>query len=111
MKRPGSKPVMGTLVLVNVILLGTLAWRVSTDTPAEAQTRRPGEYLMVDGEASGASVDVIYVLDVANGELGAIAPNNQDKLSSIPVINLNQIFDAAMQANQPAAPAGRRRSN
>lgn len=105
---------IAALVAVNAVLLGGLVWRTAVESPATAQQnqqlRRPGEYVMIPGEATGAAVGIVYVLDVANGELGAIAPNNQDKLEAMRPLNLIEIFDRAAASAGPAAgnPARRR---
>jgi hypothetical protein len=94
-----KKQVVYALVGVNLLLGAGLMVRAFMDTKANAQPaaqtpRRPGDYLLIPGRATGATVDIVYVLDQQNRELGAIAEDNK-KISAMPVIKLDPIFDEA----------------
>ena len=60
-----------------------------------------GEYLMIPGRAIGAPVDVVYVIDTVNGIMGGIAPDNNNRLSGMPPVNLRQVFDNFQQRGRP----------
>lgn len=102
-----KRNVISILVIVNMLLAGLLVYQLVQPNLAIAQARQPGNYILVRGEANGVSADLVFVLDVANGELSAMIPNqNNEKLETMAPINLYQIFDNAMQ-NKPA-PDGKR---
>lgn len=70
----------------------------------QAAPRRPGDYLIVPGRVQGLTVGLIHVLDSANGELTALAyDENTNALQSMPKINIQIMIDEAVrqqQANQ-----------
>ncbi|MGF1634386.1 MAG: hypothetical protein ACFCVE_11095 [Phycisphaerae bacterium] len=110
--RTARKVVIGGLVAANVLLAGSLAARhghspepqVQAAASAMVQVRRPGDYLAIGADV-GQPAAVIYVLDSANGELTAVAyDENNERLQSQRPIKLNPIFDAALQQQ-----GGRRR--
>lgn len=96
---------IAALLTVNVALGGLLAWRMTNDSTATAQApqvRRPGDFIMVPGESTSLNVGIVYVLNQADGTLGAIAPNAQNRIEAMRTINLADVFAAAA----PAAPRG-----
>jgi hypothetical protein len=98
MNQPRTKQgLLWTLAVMNVVLVAGLAMRLSTETANAQAGRSVGEYLLIPGEATGANVGIVYVLDEVNGTLGAIAPDNSDKLNAMEPVNLQRIFDAAAQ--------------
>ncbi|HQY87751.1 MAG TPA: hypothetical protein PK402_03780 [Tepidisphaeraceae bacterium] len=97
-----KRNVISILIVVNTLLVGLLIYRMISPNTAIAQVKQPGNYLLIDGEANGVSSDLVYVLDMANGELSALVPNqNSERLEAMPPVNLNQIFDNAMQNKAP----------
>ncbi len=57
---------------------------------------RPGEYIMIPGEVTGGSSSVVYLIDAANRQLGALAyDDTQKQLNVMPPIPLDRVFDAA----------------
>lgn len=68
------------LLLLNGLLLGLLA-AVTFGPNATAQgARGRGEYTMVSGGANGTDAGIIYIVDVANQEMVAMAYNNNTKV-------------------------------
>lgn len=69
------------LLLLNALLLAALA-AVTFGSSAGAQnaTRGRGEYTMVTGGANGTDAGVIYIADVANQEVIAMAYNSNTKV-------------------------------
>jgi hypothetical protein len=93
------------LAAVNALLLVTFVSRHMGDNNAMAQvTRRPPEYVMIPGEISGVSSEVIFVVDTANGELGGFSyDNNTLRLDAMSTVDIGRIFEQA--ANGAATPA------
>jgi hypothetical protein len=88
------------LIGINLALAAGLWWRTASNT-AHAQVEPPAkkaDYLAVPGRVPSIPAEVIFVLDTANGKLGAIAPDTQGILQSMPGrIDLNDL--AAMAAD------------
>lgn len=102
-----KRNVIAILIVVNTLLAGLLVYRYIQPNVAMAQVRQPGNYVLISGTANGVSGDLVYVLDIANGELSAMIPNQHDKVEAMTPINLNQVFDNAMQSKP--APDGKNR--
>ncbi len=70
------------LIALNAALLVALAF-VTLSPEAGAQSRRPGDYLIVGGAVSGESTNVIYVLDTTNLEvLGLVVSENRKRVET-----------------------------
>jgi hypothetical protein len=52
-------------------------------------------------------VGLVFVLDTNNRRLGAIAPDNQDRMAGMATVALDPVFDAA---ENRTAPGGNRRN-
>jgi hypothetical protein len=95
-----------TLCAANVALAAGLWWRAAAPNTAYAQQAPPAaakrsDILAVPGKVASISADVIFVLDTTSGVLGAIAPNTQGQLESMPgKINLNDLATMATEAQQ-----------
>ena len=86
--------ILGALVGLNLILLLAFVARVWQETPAYAQNQRIGDYMLVPGEVTGQPNDVVYIVDIANRQLGAMMYDDANKrISWIPTIDLNRIFE------------------
>ncbi len=101
-----KQTVIWVLVAANLALAGTLAIRGIHEKTANAQaqprtTSEPGKYVLIPAD-SQLGVGVIYVLDTNNRRLGAIAPDNQDKMAPMSTIALDPVFDSA--ENRSATP-------
>lgn len=101
------------LVAANLALAGTLTMRGMHSNTANAQvpaarTSDPGKYILIPAE-SQLGVGLIFVLDSNNRRLGAIAPDNQDKLAGMATIALDPVFDAAENRQSPPPNEGRNR--
>lgn len=110
-----KRTIIWVLAAANVALAGTLAWRGIGDNTAHAanaavQTgsrQNDGNYVLIPGESS-LGVAIIYVFDANNRRLGAIAPDNQDKISGMPTIDLDPVFEAAERGNSGTGTGGTR---
>jgi hypothetical protein len=79
---------LGGLIALNAALLTVLA-AVTFGAAADAQGRVRGEYTMVAGEVNGSESSAVYIADVSNQELIAIAYNiNTKTLDGIAYVNL-----------------------
>ncbi len=88
------------LVILNAMLLASLVWNRLPSNVAEAQApRRPGDYLMIPVDFQGARTGVVVVLDSTNGDLAAIATDDQNarntRMSGMRPIKLTDLFDRA----------------
>lgn len=87
-----------TLVVANVLLAATFIGRHSVPNSAVAQSRRPGDFLMIPGDVTGGSSSVVYIVDTVNGELSAMVyDDTRRELGTMPRINLARDFEAAMK--------------
>jgi hypothetical protein len=91
------------LILLNAALLISLASRLMQSSAAIAQqapARRPGDYLMIPANVSGASTGIIVVVDQANSQLSAVSYDDSNRnFSTMSKIDLAAIF---RQQQQPA---------
>jgi hypothetical protein len=87
-----------TLVLVNAVLVGTFAFRLFPDNAAHAQaanTRRPGDYILIPGEPSAGSTGIVYVLDTSTGALSAMSfDENKSEIRMMSSLDLARVFEA-----------------
>lgn len=89
--------VLWTLVLLNAALVGTFVFRLFPDNVAHAQAnaRRPGDYVLIPGELSGGSNAIVYILDTSTGTLSAMSfdePRNEINMMS--PLDLARVFEA-----------------
>ena len=92
---------------LNVLLVITLAGRFSGDNEAlaQAQNRRPADYVMIPGEVTGGSSAVVYLIDTSNGMLGAATYDDSSKtIHTMPPIDLARVFETGAP-NPPRGPA------
>ncbi len=99
--------VIWSLVGLNLLLAAIVVAKVMPISSAQAQAaRRPSDYLMIPGQASGLPYTIVYVVDVDNGILGGMAYDETKKImQTMPAIDLNRVFGAAGGAGGGAAPA------
>jgi hypothetical protein len=102
---------IAALLTANVALAGLLAWRMTNDSAAsaQAQARRPGDFIMVPGESTSLNVGIVYVLNQSDGTLGAIAPNAQNRIEAMRTLRLADVFANALPPE--ARPADNRNRN
>jgi hypothetical protein len=102
------------LVAANLALAATLAFRGVRANTAVAQvparTAEPGKYILIPAD-SQLGVGLVFVLDSSNRRLGAIAPNNQDKMEGMATVALDPVFDAAENRAAPNNNTNRRPGN
>lgn len=100
-----KQTVIWVLVAANLALAATLTIRGVRSNTAEAQvgarTGDPGKFVMIPAD-SQLGVGLVFVLDTANRRLGAIAPDNQDKMAGMATVALDPVFDAAENRAAPA---------
>ena len=90
-----KKRILWALAALNVLLVMTLAARLSSENTAMAQgVKRPSDYVMIPGEVSGGSSAVVYIIDTGSGQLGAMTyDDSQKQLNTMPPIDLARVFD------------------
>ena len=101
-----KKRILWALAGLNVLLVMTLAGRLSSDNTAMAQgVKRPSDYIMIPGEVGGGASAVVYMIDTSNGLLGAMTYDDPQKtLNTMPPIDLARVFDTGAP-NTPRGPA------
>ncbi|MEA2708878.1 MAG: Cys-tRNA(Pro)/Cys-tRNA(Cys) deacylase [Phycisphaerales bacterium] len=99
-----TKRILWALAGLNVLLVMTLAARLTSDNAAHAQAaKRPSDYIMIPGEVGGGSSAVVYMIDTGNGLLGAMTYDDSRKeLNTMAPIDLSRVFEAGA----PATPRG-----
>jgi hypothetical protein len=86
--------VMWSLVGLNAVLLFLFAGQFNHLGTAQAQVRRPSDYLLIPGEVNGGSTAYVYVIDSTNGQLGGIYYDDSSRtLQVMPQIDLNRIYN------------------
>ena len=102
-----TKRILWALAGLNVLLVMTLAGRLTSDNAAHAQgVKRPSDYIMIPGEVSGGTSAVVYMIDTSNGMLGAMTYDDaQRQLNTMAPIDLARVFDAG-GGGAPNAPRG-----
>lgn len=74
-----NKRSLGALITLNVALLAALALVALTPPNAEAQLRRPGQYLMIPGESRGRPQEnMIYLLEIGTARMVALTFNSSN---------------------------------
>jgi hypothetical protein len=109
-----KQSVIWVLVAANIALAATLTVRGVRSNSASAQTparaAEPGKYVLIPAE-SQLGVGLVFVLDTSNRRLGAIAPDNQDKMAGMATVALDPVFDAFENRSAPAPAGTNRRGN
>ena len=100
--------ILWALAGLNVLLVMTLAGRLTSDNAAHAQAKRTSDYIMIPGEVGGGASAVVYMIDTSNGLLGAMTYDDpQKQLHTMPPIDLARVFEgAAGGAGTGAGPRG-----
>jgi hypothetical protein len=97
--------ILWALAGLNVLLVMTLAGRLTSDNTAQAQAKRPSDYIMIPGEVGGGASAVVYMIDTSNNVLGAMTYDDPQKtLHTMPPIDLGRVFDGGAP-NAPRGPA------
>lgn len=75
-----------SLAGLNLLLAAILVGRIVPDNNAMAQVRRgSADYLLIPGSATGFSYSIVYVIDQTNGQLSAMAWNdNAKRMETLP---------------------------
>lgn len=104
-----KRTVFLALVALNVVLLAALIAPYLQGNSAMAQRaggRRP-ELMMIPGEIIGGNSAVVYLVDTANRQLGAVTLNNRGNgIDAVAPENLDRIFE---ERDAPAAGRGKNR--
>ena len=86
--------ILWALAGLNVLLVMTLAARLTSDNAAMAQAKRPSDYVMIPGEVSGGASAVVYIIDTGSGQLGAMTYDDSGRqLNTMPPIDLARVFE------------------
>ena len=94
--RPAST--FRSLLVLNTLLLALLGG-VTFGSSADAQSRARGHYTMVAGGVNGATSSAVYIIDVVNQEMIAVAYNqNTKRLDGIGYRNL--AYDATARTER-----------
>jgi TRAP-type uncharacterized transport system fused permease subunit len=81
------------LVALNAMLLGALVWKYLPTNYAEAQVRRPGDYVMIPVDFPGARAGTVVILDSTTREMSAIMfDDTQKTIGAMPPIKLDDVF-------------------
>ena len=88
--------VLWGLVGLNAVLLFLFIGQFAHPGAANAQNRRPSDYLLIPGAINGgSSPEVVYVVDITTGKLGGLAyDDSSHTISAMPSVNLNSIFSS-----------------
>jgi hypothetical protein len=83
------------LLGLNAVLMFMLAGNFRTAT-AQAQIRRPAEYLLIPCQMQQGLTEAVFIVDVSNGMLGAMAYDDGNRQLDVqPPINLTTVFNSA----------------
>jgi hypothetical protein len=102
------------LLILNAALLAAFVWRVIPDNAAVAQVplrggaaaMRPGDYIMVSSNVTGANAGVVVVVDQTNALFSAFSYDDANhRLEPMQKIDLRRVF----QGDAPVGRAGQRR--
>ena len=91
-----KKKVIWALAMLNVALLATLIVRASENT-AQAQVRKVSDVIMVPGMLPSGNSSVLYLVDVGNHQLSAMAYTGQDVEFLAPPVDLRRVFQGAAE--------------
>jgi hypothetical protein len=95
--------IVWTLVWVNVLLLVGLAIRM-TSPAAQAQVRRPSDYVMIPGEISGGNSAVVYIIDTQQSRMAAVSYDDaSNRFGTMPFVDLNAQFQGAAVGRRPGS--------
>jgi hypothetical protein len=88
--------VLWALVGLNAVLLFLFIGHFNRPSSADAQNRRPSDYLLIPGAVNGGtSPELVYVIDITTGKLGGLAyDDSSHTISAMASINLNTIFSS-----------------
>lgn len=90
--------VLWGLVGLNAVLLFMFAGQFNHLNSAQAQLRRPPDYLLIPGQVNGGSTSLVYIIDSTSGKLGAMAyDDSSHTLQTMPPIDLGRIYAIAQQ--------------
>src|SRR5262245_40764319 len=106
-----KRRILWSLIALNLLLAITLAARLSPGggnaAVAQAQVRRPSDYIMIPGEVTGGASAVVYIIDTSNGMLGAMAYDDSQKaLNAMPPLDLARVFETGAGAPPRGVGAG-----
>jgi hypothetical protein len=83
------------LVALNALLLSGLAYKHLPENYANAQARgRPGDYMMIPVDFTGARSGVVVILDAATNEMSALmVDENRAAIGAQQPIKLQEVFN------------------
>jgi len=93
--------IIWALVWINVVLVVGMAIKL-TSPAAQAQVRRPSDYMMIPGEISGGNSAVVYIIDTQQSRMAAVSYDDaSNRFFTMPFIDLNAQFQAAAVGRRP----------
>jgi hypothetical protein len=87
--------VLWALIALNAMLATTFALRLIKPNVAYAQNNRPGDYIMLPGNAIGQSGAMIYIIDQSSQQLSGLIVNQKGGLEGVKPIDLQHAFSGA----------------
>jgi hypothetical protein len=97
--------ILWTLAIVNATLMVSFIDRIAKPNYAAAQqARRSGDYMLISADIQGQPTSIVYVLDQANGLLGALSYDDASgRLYVMPSsVDLSSVFQNVAKNNAPA---------
>ena len=87
--------VMWALIALNAMLATTFVLRMVKPNVAYAQNNRPGDYIMLPGNAIGQAGAMIYIIDQSSQQLSGLVVDQQGRLNAVKPIDLQHAFNNA----------------
>jgi hypothetical protein len=89
---------LSSLLVLNLALLGVLAWVSLPEQSAEAQIGAGrADYTMIAAQRSGRTANTIYVVDMAGGGMLSLDPTAQGRLEATGFRIISGDFEEARQ--------------
>ena len=98
--------VLWALIALNAMLATTFLLRTVKPNAAYAQNARPGDYIMLPGNAIGQSGAMIYIIDQSSQQLSGMVVNQKGALENVRPIDLQHAFSG--NGGGAKKPAGRK---
>lgn len=101
--------ILWALVGLNAVLLVAFIGQFTRPNSAHAQAR-PAEYVMIPGEVTGGTGDVVYIIDTSNGKLAAMTYDDaRHEMQTMQPIDIARVFSGGTAVTPGAGatpPAG-----
>jgi len=87
--------ILWALIALNAMLATTFVLRMVKPNAAYAQGARPGDYIMLPGNAIGQSGAMVYIIDQSSQQLSGMIVNQKGGLENVKPIDLQHAFSNA----------------